>query len=97
MISQIQNKNILTNKKGRPLRTDDSTRYYGYALCDFTTEIRNWATLDDFQLLPGELGYFIYNRNLRASIYIINYDSIVKDVKQRNYAFFEKLGITTFE
>ena len=97
MISQIQNKNILTNKKGRPLRTDDSTRYYGYALCDFTTEIRNWATLDDFQLLPGELGYFIYNRNLRASIYIINYDSIVKDVKQRNFAFFEKLGITTFE
>lgn len=97
MISQIRKKNILSNKKGRPLRTDDSTRYYGYALCDFTAEIREWATNDDYQQLPGDLGYFKYNSNLHASIYIINYDRIVIDVKQRNYAFFEKLGIQTFE
>lgn len=97
MISQIRKKDLLFNKKGRPLRTDDSTRYYGYALCDFTSDICEWATTDDYHLLPGDLGYFKYNSNLRASIYIINYDRIVTDVKQRNYAFFEKLGIPTFE
>lgn len=78
---------------GRPITVDDSTRFYCYAICDITPQIREFAENGNYASLQGEYGYYTYNRNHNAHVEIVAFDKIVLDAKQRHKAFFEKLGI----
>jgi len=78
---------------GRDLNVSKETRYYCYAICDMTNKIHEFAEIQDYAVLIGELGYYKYHQRLNAHVEIIAYDKLLVDVQQRHKAFFEKLGI----
>ncbi len=91
-VRRINEREVLL-PNGRELYTNQSTRFYCYAICDITPAIREYAENSDYAVLNGERGFFKYNRTLNASTYVIDFDKIVVDAKRRHKAFFEKLGI----
>ena len=94
MLRQIrENKHVLVDN-GRPIHiSQEDTQFLCYAICDFTKPILDWAEENDYAKMHGEFAYYYYNRNLNASIFLINLDKIALDACKRNFAFFEKLGI----
>lgn len=86
-----ENKQIMYN--GRTLTTDQTTKFYCYAVCDLTPAIIEFAENQQIAKLKGELGYYMYNSSFNAHIEIIAFDKIIADAIQRNKIFFEKLGI----
>lgn len=86
-----ENKTKLPN--GRPLEIRPTTRFYCYAICDITHQVKEFAENNNYAALNGERGYYNYNRNHNAHTMIIDFDKIVIDAERRHRAFFEKLGI----
>ena len=66
-----------------------------YILCDLTSTIlkrcKNW----DLTATADHMGYFGYNKNYSAFIEVISYNRLVQSAKERNKAFFDKLGLPT--
>lgn len=91
-VREIRDKGVwLTN--GRQVTVDNTTRFYCYAICDLTPQVKEFAENGGYAILQGELGYYNYNSLLNAHVEIIAFDKIILDAKQRHKAFFEKLGI----
>ena len=44
-------------------------------------------------LQQNQLGWFGYNNNYNAYIEVISFDRLVNAAKERNRAFFDKLGL----
>ena len=86
-------KNKIKLPNGRELRTNETTRFYCYAICDINSKIDEFAVNARFSKLKDGLGYFAFNEILNAHTEIIAFDKIVTDVKKRHKVFFEKLGI----
>ncbi|HZK60851.1 MAG TPA: hypothetical protein VFC41_02165, partial [Anaerovoracaceae bacterium] len=91
-VRSIRN-NKVKLQNGRPLETNQTTRFYCYVVCDITGKIKIFTENGNYATLKGERGYYLYNQKLNAHIEIIAFDKIIIDVKQRHKAFFEKLGI----
>ena len=53
--------------------------------------------MHDGILTEDGLGYFFYNKNYRAHVEVISFDRLVKAARERNRAFFDKLGLPTSE
>jgi len=51
--------------------------------------------LGGFTATSDGLGYFWYNPNLKAYVEVMSFDRLVKAAKERNKAFFDKLGLPT--
>ena len=64
-----------------------------YILCDLTSTVlkrcKNW----DLTPTHDHMGYFGYNKNYGAYIEVISYNRLVQSSKERNKAFFDKLGL----
>jgi len=90
-IEDIQNQVVKT--RGRPFILDKSTKYYCYAICDITEEIKRTVKKLDMIELKDNLGYYIYHKGYNAYIEVIAYDQITADAKRRNAIFFDALGI----
>ncbi|MBT0663137.1 ATP-binding protein [Geobacter pelophilus] len=86
-------KNGVWLPNGRQVTVNDTTRFYCYAICDLTPQVKEFAENGNYAALQGELGYYTYNRNHNAHVELVAFDKIVLDAKQRHKAFFEKLGI----
>lgn len=94
MLRQIRESKHVLVDHGRPIHiSQDDTQFLCYAICDFTNPIREWAKENDYAKIHGQFAYYYYNRNLNASIYLVNLDQIAIDARKRNFAFFDKLGI----
>lgn len=94
MLRQIRESKHLLIDHGRPIRiSQEDTQFLCYAICDFTRPILEWAEENDYAKVHGGFAYYYYNRNLNASIYLVNLDQIAIDARKRNFAFFDKLGI----
>ena len=93
MHDEIKNGRTINPKTGHKISVDEATRYYCYALCDFNDKVEKAVKYGGYQELPGKYGYFKYNSELKLACYVIRYDRIVADARQRNFAFFEKLKI----
>ena len=93
-VREIRDKGVwLTN--GRQVTVDATTRFYCYAICDLTPQVKSFAEDGNYAPLQGEFGYYTYNRNHNAHVEIVAFDKIVLDAKQRHMAFFAKLGISS--
>ncbi|HPD11258.1 MAG TPA: hypothetical protein PLN56_09735 [Methanoregulaceae archaeon] len=90
-IEGIQNHEI--KSRGRPIILDKSTKFYCYAICDITTEIKRMVKKMDMIELKDNLGYYRYHKEYNAYIEIIAYDRLTADAKKRNAIFFDALGI----
>ncbi|WP_252177263.1 hypothetical protein [Endozoicomonas sp. 4G] len=66
-----------------------------YIVCDLTSTMlkrcKNW----DLTASTDHMGYFGYNKSYGAFIEVISYNRLVQSAKERNKAFFDKLGLPT--
>lgn len=87
----------IRDTRGRPITTTETTRFYGYLVCDFTAELREKLSDQGFKLSPDSNGYFQHNENARERRFeyfeYISLDKLLDDAEKRNQALFHRLGI----
>lgn len=82
-------------KSGRPIPKSENIPGFCYAICDITPTIENRCKILGLTPTYDYSGYFGYNQNFRAYLEVISFDRLVNSAKERNKAFFDKLGLPT--
>ncbi|MEN6320501.1 MAG: ATP-binding protein [Syntrophaceae bacterium] len=85
----------VTTKNGRPLGNSQALPGYCYIVCDLTQSIIKRCAMHDLTITSDGLGYFGYKKTYQSYIEVISFDQLVNSAKQRNRAFFDKLGLPT--
>lgn len=80
---------------GRPIPNSPEIPGFCYAICDMTPTMIERCELHGLQVTSDHMGYFGYNAALRAYIEVSSFDQLLSSAKQRNRAFFERLGLPT--
>ena len=83
----------VTTANGRPIPNSKEIPGYCYVICDLTSSIIQRCNLFGLTITHDHMGYFGYNPNYKAYIEVISYDKLVNTAKERNRAFFDKLGL----
>ena len=78
---------------GRPIPKSEDIPGFCYVICDITGSVKDRCEMLGLTVTSDHLGYFGYNPNLKAYIEVISFDRLVKAAKERNRAFFDKLGL----
>ena len=81
--------------QGRPIHASRDIPGFCYVICDLTPTVVERCKVHDLTQTSDGLGYFTYKRNYRAYIEVVSFDRLVKLAKERNSAFFDKLGLPT--
>lgn len=93
-LDRIREGKVLT-ATGRPIPNSQDIPGFCYILCDLTSSITSRCKLLGLTVTSDHMGYFGYNPNYKAYIEVISFDMLVNAAKQRNRAFFDKLGLPT--
>lgn len=80
---------------GRPIPRCENIPGFCYAICDITPTVEKRCKLLGLTPTHDFTGYFGYNPNYRAYIEVISFTQLVNAAKERNKAFFDKLGLPT--
>ncbi len=80
---------------GRPIPASEDIPGFCYVLCDLTPTIIQRCRLHDAIRTSDGLGYFFYHQAYKAYVEVISFDRLVNAAKERNKAFFDKLGLPT--
>lgn len=80
---------------GRPIPRSDDIPGFCYAICDLTPTIVRRCKVLGLTATSDHLGYFGYNPAFKAYIEVISFDRLLNAAKQRNRAFFDRLGLPT--
>ena len=91
-LDRIRNGNV-TTANGRLIPNSKDIPGYCYAICDITPTIVKRCMLHGLTVTTDNMGYFGYNPNFKAYIEVISFDRLVRAAKERNRAFFDKLGL----
>ncbi|WP_165680468.1 ATP-binding protein [Metapseudomonas otitidis] len=78
---------------GRPIPQSEKIPGFCYVICDLTSSIELRCKIHSLTRAADGLGYFGYNPNFNAYIEVISFDGIVNSARERNRAFFDKLGL----
>lgn len=82
-------------RRGRPIPNANQIPGFIYVIADLTDDLI--ASCDLYQLTPTAdgMGYFGYHPKpaYNAYIQVISFDGLLKGAKERNRAFFDKLGL----
>ena len=89
---RIRNGKVST-ASGRPIPKSEDIPGYCYVLCDITPSVEQRCKMHGLTPTSDRMGYFGYNPNYRAYIELISFDRLVNAAKERNRAFFDKLGL----
>lgn len=79
---------------GRPIPQSDDIPGFCYAICDLTPSVIKRCKLLGLSITSDHLGYFGYNANFKAFIEVISFDRLLNSARERNQAFFDKLGLS---
>ena len=80
--------------QGRPIPTSDNIPGFCYILADLTPKLQDRCRLHhDLKWTHDKLGFFGYKQNSNAFVQVISFDGLVNSAKERNRAFFDKLGL----
>ena len=94
-LQRIRNGAAMT-AEGRPIPRSENIPGYCYVLADLTPRLRERCLLHhDLIETADSLGFFGYKKNCRAFVEVISFDQLVNAAKERNRAFFDKLGLPT--
>nr|WP_199044843.1 hypothetical protein [Dyella sp. ASV24] len=85
----------VTNAKGRPIINAENIPGYCYVICDITPTVERRCKMNNLTKASDHMGYFGYNPNFRAYIEVISFDKLLQAARERNKAFFDKLGLPT--
>lgn len=80
-------------KSGRPIPGGKDIPGYCYVLCDLTKTMHRRCRRANLRITSDGMGYFGYNEPAHSYIEVISFDQLVKSAKERNRAFFDKLGL----
>lgn len=80
---------------GRPIPKSDNIPGFCYVICDITPSIEKRCKMHDAIRTDDGLGYFLYNKMFGAYVELVSFDRLVNAAKERNRAFFDKLGLPT--
>lgn len=82
------------DKFGRTLTMGDNTPAYCYIICDLTPSMIDVCKDRDLKPTYDNLGFFGYLSNHNIYFEVISFDQLLNVAKERNAAFFDKLGIS---
>lgn len=91
-LERIREGKVMT-KSGRPIPGNNDIPGYCYVLCDLTESMHRRCRRANLRITSDGMGYFGYNEPSHAYIEVISFDQLVKAAKERNRAFFDKLGL----
>lgn len=91
-LDRIRNGKVKT-ASGRPIPNSQDIPGYCYIICDLTDSVKKRCQMADLTVTSDHLGYFGYNKYYKAYIEVISFDRLVNAAKERNRAFFDKLGL----
>jgi hypothetical protein len=80
---------------GRPIPRSEQIPGFCYAICDITPSVENRCKLLGLKATSDNLGYFGYNSNFESYIEVISFERLLNSARERNRAFFDKLGLPT--
>lgn len=80
---------------GRPIPRSDEIPGYCYVICDITPSVEKRCKLAQLTVTSDRQGYFGYNPNYKAYIEVVSFDRLLNGARERNRAFFDKLGLPT--
>lgn len=78
---------------GRPIHKAAELFAYCYIIADLSDHVVRHCRQQDFTIMQDGAGYFRYYQNLNAYVEVISYDRLVSGARERNHAFFTKLGL----
>lgn len=81
------------DKAGRPIKANENTKFYLYAVCDVTPKLYRILRQRGFNATPDGMGYFLNNSTYNAYVEVLPFDKMINDSKKRNRVLFEKLGL----
>jgi len=80
--------------QGRPIPESENIPGFCYVLADITPKLQERCLLHhDLKWKHDRLGFFGYKQNCNAYVEVISFDQLVNAAKERNRAFFDKLGL----
>lgn len=79
-------------KTGELIPISTHIQGYCYILCDLTETMIKRCKLASLTMTADGMGYFGYNEAYKAYIEVISFNQLVRAAKERNQAFFDKLG-----
>lgn len=83
-----------STSRGRPIPESDNIPGFCYVIADLTPKLQERCRLHhDLKWTHDKLGFFGYKENCKAYIEVISFDRLVNAAKERNRAFFDKLGL----
>lgn len=91
-VKKIRAGNMKT-KEGRIIPESNSIPAFCYILADITPSLKDRANDYDMTETYDKMGYFGFHSKYNTYIEIISYDKLITAAKERNAAFFNKLGI----
>jgi hypothetical protein len=91
-LERIRNGGV-TTASGRPIPNSRDIPGYCYAICDLTSSMVTRCKMHGLTPTSDNMGYFGYNPNYKAYIEVMSFDRLVNAAKERNRAFFDKLGL----
>lgn len=78
---------------GRPIPKSEEIPGFCYIVCDITPTILRRCKFMNLNVTSDHMGYFGYNANYGAYIEVISFDRLLNSARERNRAFFDKLGL----
>ena len=93
-LERIREGNVIT-ESGRKIPNSNNIPGFCYVLCDLTKSIEQRCKLFGLKITSDKMGYFGYNDNYGAYLEVISFDRLLNMAKERNRAFFDKLGLPT--
>jgi hypothetical protein len=93
-LDRVRQGTVLT-ANGRLIPESKQIPGFCYILCDLTKSVVQRCKMHDAIRTSDGLGYFFYNKTYGAYVEVISFDRLVNAAKERNKAFFDKLGLPT--
>lgn len=79
--------------KGRPIKINEDTAFYGFIIADIVGKMDEWSF--SWRRTPDGRGR-IYppGDGFNGVIELIGWDALIDDARERNKAFFDRMGLT---
>ena len=78
---------------GRLIPNSRDVPGFCYIICDLTPTVVERCRMFDLTPTHDHMGYFGYNKGYGAFIEVVSYNRLMQSSKERNKAFFDKLGL----
>lgn len=89
-------KGKVKTQTGRLIPNSENIPGFCYVICDITDTVKDRCDIMDLKVTSDKMGYFGFHKTFNCYIEVISYDRLLNMAKERNRAFFDKLGLPAF-